>query len=82
LPALRFISINRENAEIKGKARFRDILNPGSRQLNAGSSNNRISGSPRWIRTTVHGPEKEYSFFEKEYSFFLLSAAPDERILS
>src|SRR6266566_775901 len=61
--ALSSLSRPRENAESKGKARFRDISSPGSRQLNAASSNNRISASPAWIRTTVHGYEKEFSAF-------------------
>src|ERR1700686_3104761 len=51
------LSVDPENAESKGKARFRDIPGSRSRQLNAGSSNNVISGSPGRIRIAVHGSE-------------------------
>jgi hypothetical protein len=50
VPALCLLSVDPENAESKGKARFGDIRSPGSRQLNSASSNNRISGSPVMAR--------------------------------
>src|SRR6266853_2356256 len=78
VPAPCLLSVDPENAESKGKARFRDILSPGSRQLNVGSSNNRISGSPAWIRTTVHGYEKEFSSFFAE-CLLLVNASSGER---
>src|SRR6266566_2264041 len=78
VPALCLLSVDPENAESKGKARFRDISRPGSRQLNAASSNNRISASPAWIRTTVHGYEKEFSSFFAE-CVLLVNASSGER---
>ena len=50
VPSLCLLSVDPENAESKGKARFRDIPSSRSRQLNAGSSNNVISGSPDMLR--------------------------------
>jgi hypothetical protein len=48
-------SIGRENAAIEGKAHFPRSSRPGSRQLNAGSSNILIFGSPMVVRTPVDG---------------------------
>src|SRR5450631_2659261 len=44
VPAVCLLSVDPENAESKGKARFGGISSPGSRQLNAGSSNIAVSG--------------------------------------
>jgi hypothetical protein len=68
-PQLLASRIDPENAETEGIPPVFACSLPGSRQHNSASSNNRMSGSPRWIRTTIHGPEKEHSFL-------LLSAAP------
>jgi hypothetical protein len=50
VPALCLLSVDPENAESKGKARFRDISSPGSRQHNSGSSNIVVSGSANMPR--------------------------------
>jgi hypothetical protein len=50
VPALCLLSVDPENAESKGKARFRDIPSSRSRQYNAASSNIVVSGSPDMAR--------------------------------